>query len=232
MFNLEDRSWTDLPNMQRPSVMHGAICFNNRFFAIGGELHEKGKCKACYATVSMLDLITFKWSELKPLQTAVSGPGVAVVNTVALVIGGADFVEEYTTQAYKYDKRTGERTMCKAMPEPCSPYNLTVTAGTTSVFVMHTSSCLFMHYNTLTDQWTMLRCPVQPALSSAMVLHTNRLLLLGGLERFYDEFQTCIQSYNIANNTWSIEKQTMPTALAYHAAFVVKMPVQESSDDE
>ena len=89
------------------------------------------------------------------------------------------------------------------------------------MFVMHRDAYLFMQYNTLTDQWTELPCPVKPAYDSTMVLHNNCLLVCGGDGR---EFNTCIQSYNIANRTWSAEKQTFPLR-GGPTVCVVRVPV-------
>ena len=80
-FNFSTQTWTDLPDLPYPVNCHGSACLGNRLYALGGHLVEKGETKRWLSSVSVLDLSSpSKWEDGEPLQLAVSGPGIAVID--------------------------------------------------------------------------------------------------------------------------------------------------------
>ena len=79
-----------------------------------------------------------------------------------------------------------------------------------------------MVYDVVTDQWSELSRPVKPVSKSAMVFFNGRLVVTGGRTNCKD--QDTVQTFDIENYKWWLEKNKLPLPLSSHAAIVAKVP--------
>ena len=214
--------WINLPDMPEARDGHGSALLNNKLYIIGGCYKRNNSIEHVYNKISTLDLDSCTWCECNEMPEALYDIGIAVVSDQILVIGGRTATGSISKQTDKYNFVTNTWTKCQPMQRTGIYFDRTAVIRN-KVFVGNTAMSFFLQYDVPLDQWTELKTPPKETSHCALASKQGCILALGG-SCIDGEKTDYVQRYDPSNNTWTLEKQTLPLPLYMHSAVVLSVP--------
>ena len=213
-YNILKNEWRPVPDMPHRRSDHASVCHQNNLYIVGGD-DSKGKT---VDTMYVLVNASGKWKTCKAMIKALFRPCVSVVEDSIICCGGWDG-GIYSLMTSKYDISHNKWSECSDMPQFNAHAHNSIASLKQRVYVLSYDN--FLMFDVPNNQWSQLAPPPLPSTYCAMVAYRGRLLALGGdVSDYHDK----IHSYNPANESWCVERDTLPIPLCSHFAFALKLP--------
>ncbi|XP_034117463.1 kelch-like ECH-associated protein 1B isoform X1 [Drosophila albomicans] len=112
-YNVDDKTWTTLPNLRIPRSGLGAAFLKGKFYAVGGRNNNIG---SSYDSdwVDRYSAITETWRPCSPMSVPRHRVGVAVMDELMYAVGGSAGMEYHNTVEY-YDPDQDRWTLVQSM---------------------------------------------------------------------------------------------------------------------
>ncbi|HEX8690636.1 MAG TPA: hypothetical protein VF729_10390 [Solirubrobacterales bacterium] len=131
IYDFDDRSWTDGPDMPTPRHHFGAVALGGKLYFAGG----RRPSDLSLAAFEEFDPVSGRWRRLPPLRAGVGSPGVvAGAGKVFVVGGGEDHLRDHggdwvLRAAYAYDPSSSRWTRLPDMRRPRHGLAVAVAGG-------------------------------------------------------------------------------------------------------
>ena len=197
MFIASTNTWLDLKSLQNARYHHASLFLHHKIFVFGGIVSNRGTS----SSVQSLDLNGGEWKEEPDLLSRVGNPEMASMETTIYMLDtdrdellSLDADDERNTWVRK--QKLGVKCSGARMIAYCE--DLLIAGGYYKLFVC---------YNPSKDTWSTVKAPTLVHRCGALVLHGEKLYLIGGEEERAEE-------YSFDTDSWSVSKIRAPTKQA------------------
>ncbi|XP_036340483.1 kelch-like ECH-associated protein 1 isoform X2 [Rhagoletis pomonella] len=202
-YNVDDKTWTILPNLRIPRSGLGAAFLKGTFYAVGGRNNSIG---SSYDSdwVDRYNAATEQWRPCAPMTVPRHRVGVAVMDELMYAIGGSAGSEYHNSVEY-YDPEQDRWTLVQPMHEKRLGVGVVVVnrllyaiGGFNGTDRLTTVEC----YHPENNEWTFVQ-PMQYERSGAGVAAINQFIyVVGGFDGTRQ--LATVERYDTENQIWEL----------------------------
>ncbi|XP_004524320.1 kelch-like ECH-associated protein 1 [Ceratitis capitata] len=202
-YNVDDKTWTTLPNLRIPRSGLGAAFLKGTFYAVGGRNNSIG---SSYDSdwVDRYNTFTELWRPCAPMTVPRHRVGVAVMDELMYAVGGSAGSEYHNSVEY-YDPDQDRWTLVQPMHEKRLGVGVVVVnrllyaiGGFNGIDRLTTVEC----YHPENNEWTFVK-PMQYERSGAGVAAINQYIyVVGGFDGTRQ--LSTVERYDTENHIWEL----------------------------
>ncbi|KQS38894.1 kelch-like ECH-associated protein 1 isoform X1 [Drosophila erecta] len=202
-YNVDDKTWTTLPNLRIPRSGLGAAFLKGKFYAVGGRNNNIG---SSYDSdwVDRYSAVTETWRPCAPMSVPRHRVGVAVMDELMYAVGGSAGMEYHNTVEY-YDPDLDRWTLVQPMHAKRLGVGVVVVnrllyaiGGFDGNERLASVEC----YHPENNEWSFLP-PLQTGRSGAGVAAINQYIyVVGGFDGTRQ--LATVERYDTENETWDM----------------------------
>jgi len=208
LFDPTTNRWTKLPDLPQPGYGYRAVYWEGKVFLLGSSVYPS----------IVLDLASFKWANMAPMNVARYAPGVWLYGHKIYIYGGQN-ESTVLSCGETYDCKTGVWSMlpnrlatAKYLCGSCMMgHKLWLIGGGTGVSICNSAE----YYDTSTDRWVSVAPMKVRRQVPAVTTHSNRIYVFGGYDR--GAFLASCECYDTIEGIW-ISLPSLPSPRAYATA--------------
>ncbi|XP_017130710.1 kelch-like ECH-associated protein 1B isoform X1 [Drosophila elegans] len=202
-YNVDDKTWTTLPNLRIPRSGLGAAFLKGKFYAVGGRNNNIG---SSYDSdwVDRYSTVSETWRPCSPMSVPRHRVGVAVMDELMYAVGGSAGMEYHNTVEY-YDPELDRWTLVQPMHAKRLGVGVVVVnrllyaiGGFDGNERLGSVEC----YHPENNEWSFLP-PLQTGRSGAGVAAINQYIyVVGGFDGTRQ--LATVERYDTENDTWDM----------------------------
>ena len=207
MYTAATKSWVRLQDLMEPRGYHGTICVKNVLYVLGGTDENSH-------TVHSMEMQLGIWQHEPDMPLGIMFPKVSEIDDIIYVLDSERSKGLFQLNA------DNEWNDCEPLPIEDESSTVSMTAAHGKLFVAGGENFVCAWYQPDTDTWCTGQRPLLQHEHGALVLYSNKLLLLGGShEHGTDE----VEEYDIEADKWTVCQYKMPRKLSNHHAVTLDM---------
>ncbi|CAJ1085946.1 kelch-like protein 33 [Xyrichtys novacula] len=224
-YNPEENSWKRLADMQEVRSNFSLVVHEDHLYAIGGDRELNTNVDS----VEMYDPDTDAWSFVQPLDQALSGHAVTVLDGSIFISGGFNCEYVCLVSMFLYHPKRGttylaDMTQDRAQHcmEPLRGH-LYVAGGVCNLRKFYTDQLACEVYNPVSDSWTAFMPLPVPHVGAASVMLEGKIYILGGYcQDDYSE-SGLVHRFNLSTQRWE-NMGRLPGAVTDIRACLIRLP--------
>ena len=227
-FVAKSREWKRLADMITGRGGVAAVLLGDDVFVIGGAVGHIEGIKIL-SNCESISLSSNKWSTHPPMRQGIVRPISVPINTTIYVLLVDDPINKENQEGNArtlqiLNTMTSEWSYGAPLPDDVGEtWGASAVAINDTMLVAGGEDSICVQYVCKTNIWVTLKGPELVHHCGSLVVHDDKVLIVGGMCIGNDEWERHIETeeYELESNTWKVSDTKMPVGLSSHCAVLL-----------